>query len=270
MTAARGSGQDVLVAVAVDVGPDGRAGRVRGHGVCDPDTAVAGRVLMPFDEGGCESRQHVEVAVAVDIRGRDAARAVRGRHRVRGPDAAVARVVLVPDDGIGGVPRRQDVRIPVAVHVRQVDVARARHAGGDGVARPDGAVARLVLVPTDGVVPVLRDRQVLVAVAVHVARGRVQGAADPGGDRRLRREGEVRGRRGAGKRREDPGAEERSEPDPSSHTCQCSGNGNVTRNVRKWTRLFPAGPTPMTYTVGSAARVQRPQGREERDGTDVA
>ena len=166
-------GEDVDVPVAVHVSGRHRARRIgagRDHLLGAEATRTVG-VLVPGD-GVVEerSRDRVEVAVAVDVRGEHRVRVVgRGGDHLLGAEAARAVGVLEPLDGVPIARGRQHVEVAVAVDVRDRHRARCTEAG-DHLLRTEGAGTVAVRVPGDLSVA-CRDG-VEVAVAVDVAHRR--------------------------------------------------------------------------------------------------
>ena len=166
----------IEVAVAVHVGGKDGMSAVEVHvdGALGPGRAVPGRVLPPRDVAGKDRRaEHIEVAVAVHIGGKDGTSVVEvpvdvvlgGIHGI-----AMDRFVLPPRDVVGIDRRAEHIEVAVAVHVGGKDGKSEVEVPVDGVLHPGRAVPVYVCVlpPRDVLGETSRAEHIEVAVAVHV------------------------------------------------------------------------------------------------------
>jgi len=175
--------QQVEVAVAIEVEQLDRVDAVDvlrvGRG--QPEGAVARAALeaVPRHLVRPHLRRHqVEVAIAVEVAGIDARRAVAHRIDVlhdRRPRRGVLREVLVPDDRVRGR-RRQQVEVAVAIEIAHRHRGEALRDRADDPS-PERAAAQ-ILEPDDLGGSVGRRDHVDVAVGIEVDRDQPAGELD--------------------------------------------------------------------------------------------
>ena len=124
-------------------------------------------------------REHVQVAIAVHVRGGDDTGAIRGV----GDNAfgkGLTAVVLIPGNRVVKIRCREHVDVAIAVHVRGGDSPGAICGVGDDAFGE--VLTAVVLIPGNRVVIVRCREHVDVAIAVHVRGGDGIGAIRGGGD----------------------------------------------------------------------------------------
>ena len=160
------------MAVAVEVGHEDRvrAARRVGQHVARERRRTRAVVLVPGDRVvRVAGRDHVDVAVAVEVGGEDGGRTGgKGDRDPRRERCRRPAFVAVPVDRPAGHRRRDDVETAVAVEIRGEHVVGAVGCGRDRVRGERRRVGAVVLVPGDLVVEARRGEHVEVAIAVQV------------------------------------------------------------------------------------------------------